>query len=61
RSKTSAGSVKTRTCSFAGCGKTFTSTAHRTRHEKIHRGDKRYVCVECGVRSTRSDNLRMHR
>jgi uncharacterized Zn-finger protein len=46
-------------CLFEGCGKTFSTSGHLSRHVKIHKGEKKHVCpiMGCESRFTRKDNM----
>ncbi|KAJ3298113.1 hypothetical protein BCR33DRAFT_712403 [Rhizoclosmatium globosum] len=47
-------------CPVEGCGKDFSTSGHLARHQRIHRGDRKFVC-ECGRTFYRHDNLTQHR
>ncbi|XP_045181214.2 uncharacterized protein LOC123540335 isoform X4 [Mercenaria mercenaria] len=47
-------------CQFEKCGKKFASRHMMIRHLRIHTKEKPFVCVYCGFRCTRKDNLRQH-
>lgn len=57
--------LKRRPCSFKSthnCNKTFSTTAHASRHSKMHTGEK---CVQCSFEGctkkfTRADNMKHH-
>ncbi|KAJ3107938.1 hypothetical protein HDU96_007739 [Phlyctochytrium bullatum] len=50
-------------CQWPGCGKTFSTSGHLSRHARIHLGFKPFACdwPGCKARFSRSDNMRMHR
>uniref|UniRef100_A0A1A9WDW4 C2H2-type domain-containing protein n=1 Tax=Glossina brevipalpis TaxID=37001 RepID=A0A1A9WDW4_9MUSC len=43
------------------CGKIFTSTSNRRRHERIHTGERPFVCEYCGRSFSSSSDLSSHR
>ncbi|KAJ2552414.1 transcriptional repressor [Coemansia sp. RSA 1933] len=49
-------------CTFAGCGKAFTTSGHLSRHFRIHTGEKNYCCLYpgCTSRFSRQDNMMQH-
>ncbi|KAJ2523596.1 transcriptional repressor [Coemansia sp. RSA 2049] len=49
-------------CTFAGCGKAFTTSGHLSRHFRIHTGEKNYHCLYpgCSSRFSRQDNMMQH-
>ncbi|KAJ1661624.1 transcriptional repressor [Coemansia sp. RSA 1813] len=49
-------------CTFAGCGKAFTTSGHLSRHFRIHTGEKNYHCLYpgCASRFSRQDNMMQH-
>ncbi|KAJ3107937.1 hypothetical protein HDU96_007738 [Phlyctochytrium bullatum] len=50
-------------CGWPGCGKTFSTSGHLSRHARIHLGFKPFECdwPGCSARFARSDNMRNHR
>ncbi|KAI9582843.1 zinc finger protein 239-like [Glossina fuscipes] len=48
-----------KTCLF--CAKIFTSTSNRRRHERIHTGERPFVCEFCGRSFSSSSDLISHR
>jgi len=50
-------------CSFPGCGKSFTDSSNRKKHERIHDANRiRYKCtqVDCGKSYTTKADLNVH-
>jgi len=45
-----------------GCGKTFTTSGHASRHSKIHTAEKAVPCTYpgCSKKFTRADNMKQH-
>ncbi|KAG0001995.1 hypothetical protein BGZ80_006040, partial [Entomortierella chlamydospora] len=53
---------KTHFCPWPNCNKTFTRSAHLSRHARSHGGEKPYICPQegCGKQFSRSDVLKEH-
>ncbi|KAJ3097964.1 hypothetical protein HDU97_004388 [Phlyctochytrium planicorne] len=47
-------------CTWPNCGTTFSTSGHLSRHGRIHVNYKPFSCDICGVKFSRSDNMRMH-
>ena len=42
------------------CARSFAKAEHLARHERSHKGDKPFVCNDCGSQFTRPDSLSRH-
>ncbi|KAI9101852.1 hypothetical protein DFS34DRAFT_692534 [Phlyctochytrium arcticum] len=49
-------------CSWSSCQKSFSTSGHLSRHNRIHMNVRPYICpyVDCGMAFTRQDNMREH-
>ncbi|KAL0075214.1 hypothetical protein J3Q64DRAFT_1763394 [Phycomyces blakesleeanus] len=49
-------------CAFSGCYKSFTTSGHLARHNRIHTGEKNFGCLHpgCLSRFSRQDNMMQH-
>lgn len=46
-------------CKYDGCGRSFSTSGHLTRHNKIHTGEKIHFCpiLNCASKFSRRDNM----
>ncbi|PWN35863.1 uncharacterized protein FA14DRAFT_122681, partial [Meira miltonrushii] len=56
------GGKKRYPCSYPGCDKTFSTSGHAARHNRIHTGSKPYRCTfpGCNASFSRQDNSLQH-
>ncbi|KAK9766746.1 transcriptional repressor [Basidiobolus ranarum] len=49
-------------CSYPGCFRSFTTSGHLARHNRIHTGEKNFPCLMpgCPSRFSRQDNMMQH-
>ncbi|KAJ1977972.1 transcriptional repressor [Dimargaris verticillata] len=49
-------------CTYEGCGRSFTTSGHLSRHHRVHTGEKNFVCQfpGCNSRFSRQDNMMQH-
>ncbi|CAE6408708.1 unnamed protein product [Rhizoctonia solani] len=47
-------------CSHAGCGKSYRKPSRLREHERVHTGERPFVCCECGKSYIRDSHLRAH-
>ncbi|VCX37914.1 unnamed protein product [Gulo gulo] len=57
------GTLKTYTCTYQDCGKSYTKPSHLRIHERKHTGEKPYKCnvKGCTWKFPRSDELNRHK
>ncbi|CAO3616676.1 unnamed protein product [Mucor hiemalis] len=61
-SPTSSSSKRKYHCTEPGCTKSFTTSGHLARHNRIHTGEKNFPCLfpGCQSRFSRQDNMMQH-
>ncbi|PWN19211.1 the first and second Zf-C2h2 domains from Krueppel-like factor 10, partial [Microstroma glucosiphilum] len=61
-SNSPSGTKKRYPCTHPGCDKTFSTSGHAARHNRIHTGQKPYRCMFPGCKATfsRQDNALAH-
>ncbi|ORY00617.1 hypothetical protein K493DRAFT_177502, partial [Basidiobolus meristosporus CBS 931.73] len=49
-------------CNYPGCFRSFTTSGHLARHNRIHTGEKNFPCLMAGCpsRFSRQDNMMQH-
>ncbi|KAJ1650682.1 transcriptional repressor [Dispira simplex] len=62
RSTPSADPKRKHHCTWEGCGRSFTTSGHLSRHHRVHTGEKNFPCSfpGCTSRFSRQDNMMQH-